>query len=132
MAKARQRAAAGSQDAERVRAVMAAALAALAEGRQAGGIFPEGVSTVELKVTVGGTEVSLRAAGVGASAGDLFGFSIARTPADAAAEILKNGGIELLDFHASGNKDDATAFDNVTDTSKGKPAQRSSYGTPRA
>ena len=76
MAKQRQRTKAGSAEAARVQAVMAAAFAALAEGKRAGALSQEGGGTIELKVNVGGTEVSLRVDGAGTSAWALAGTTM--------------------------------------------------------
>lgn len=114
-------------DVDQVQGMLAAAFAAVVDG----GLFPEGVGTIEVKVTVGGAEVSVRAAAVGLRSAGHFGVTFARTPRDAAAEVLAHGSIELFDFHSSGNQDAATALKNVVDTSNGMPAQRSSYdGAP--
>jgi zinc D-Ala-D-Ala carboxypeptidase len=46
-----------------------------------------------------------------------------------AAEILTHPNITLADSHVSGIKDSATAKDNITQASKGRPVERSKYGT---
>jgi hypothetical protein len=45
-----------------------------------------------------------------------------------AKAILSNPRIALLDYHVSGYKDQATAFDNMVQTAEGQPARRSYYG----
>jgi chitosanase len=49
--------------------------------------------------------------------------------AELAERILTHPGIELATVHVSGVNDDATALQNIIDTSEGRQANRSSYGT---
>lgn len=117
---------------DHVQSVVQAAISALAESKEAGRLFPNGIRLLKIKVSVAGTDLSLEAAvdsGLTLEQIEAAGVTLIRTPADVASEILKNAKIELLDSHASGNVDDATALDNITDTSKGKDAKRSSYGS---
>jgi hypothetical protein len=117
---------------DHVQSVVRAAISALSESKEAAQLFPNGIRSLKIKVRVGGTELYLKADsdnGLALEESETTSVTSARTPADVASEILKNAKIELLDSHASGNVDDATALDNITDTSKGKNAKRSSYGS---
>ncbi len=49
------------------------------------------------------------------------------TAASLAKRIQQSPNIVLARVHASGNRDNATAFDNIKDTADGGPAHRSSY-----
>jgi zinc D-Ala-D-Ala carboxypeptidase len=46
-----------------------------------------------------------------------------------AIKLINEGRTSFLDFHVSGVVDNATAKKNIYDTSAGRPAYRSSYGT---
>jgi hypothetical protein len=50
------------------------------------------------------------------------------TAASLARRIQQSPNIVLARVHASGTRDNATAFENIKDTADGRPAQRSSYG----
>jgi hypothetical protein len=51
------------------------------------------------------------------------------TRAQLAATILRSNRITLAKVHASGHADRANAYQEIVDTSQGKKAQRSCYGT---
>lgn len=46
-----------------------------------------------------------------------------------ARAILATGRVTFWNYHESGVRDDATAYDEIHDTAAGRPAHRSSYGT---
>src|SRR6266545_3901998 len=105
---------------EQLHAIARAGFASIAGSEGVWHLFPNGIGLVELKATAEGAELFLRLAGP---------RSDSHSPAEVASAIRKSPRIQLLDSHSSGNVDDATALDNITDTSNGKDAKRSSYGS---
>lgn len=65
-------------------------------------------------------------AAVGAARGNGEDSSFER--ARLANELLAHHRVDYLDFHVSGNRDQATAQDNLQQTASGRMARRSSYG----
>ena len=63
-----------------------------------------------------------------ASGGRKNGLSSRSSRRTLAQSLLANPNVEFANYHVSGRRDNATAFDNMNQTAKGLPAACSSYG----